>query len=226
MDFKVQFFKSTKARYNSITPDEYTFYYITDTQQVFLGSVQLSNTDFSTLQNQVNQIIQHLNEIEQSQIGIIRVTSINKDQIESKISENNKFYLYINMDGQGSSGLKVGDGINYVRDLSFIGGSSSAINGIPQGGTTGQILAKRSNSNYDVGWVTGGGGGSGSPDSYVHQQMIPASQWIINHNLGFYPSVTVIDSANNVVIGDVNYTSINQIILTFRGSFSGIAYLS
>lgn len=39
MDFKVQFFKSTKARYNSITPDEYTFYYITDTQQVFLGSV-------------------------------------------------------------------------------------------------------------------------------------------------------------------------------------------
>lgn len=26
--------------------------------------------------------------------------------------------------------------------------------GIPQGGTTGQVLVKRSNADYDVGWVT------------------------------------------------------------------------
>jgi hypothetical protein len=32
-------------------------------------------------------------------------------------------------------------------------------NGIPDGGTTGQVLAKASNDDYDVEWVTGGGGG-------------------------------------------------------------------
>lgn len=29
-----------------------------------------------------------------------------------------------------------------------------AVNGIPAGGTTGQVLAKLSNNDYDVGWVT------------------------------------------------------------------------
>lgn len=43
-------------------------------------------------------------------------------------------------------------------------GASSCI-GIPLGGTSGQVLAKVSSTNYDVTWVdqTGGGGGSGSP---------------------------------------------------------------
>lgn len=37
--------------------------------------------------------------------------------------------------------------------------------GVPSGGTTGQLLAKASNTNYDTEWVTGGGGGGGSVDS-------------------------------------------------------------
>lgn len=32
---------------------------------------------------------------------------------------------------------------------------------IPPGGTAGQLLAKASNSNYHIKWVTGGGGGDG-----------------------------------------------------------------
>lgn len=32
-------------------------------------------------------------------------------------------------------------------------------NGVPEGGTTGQVLAKASNDDYDTEWVTGGGGG-------------------------------------------------------------------
>jgi hypothetical protein len=36
--------------------------------------------------------------------------------------------------------------------------------GVPDGGTTGQVLAKASNTNYDTEWVTGGGGG-GAVDS-------------------------------------------------------------
>jgi len=33
--------------------------------------------------------------------------------------------------------------------------------GVPVGGTTGQVLAKASNTNYDTEWVTGGSGGGG-----------------------------------------------------------------
>jgi hypothetical protein len=35
-------------------------------------------------------------------------------------------------------------------------------NGVPAGGSTGQVLKKNSNSDYDVGWGAGGGGGTGS----------------------------------------------------------------
>ena len=35
-------------------------------------------------------------------------------------------------------------------------------NGVPEGGTTGQILAKASNDDFDTEWITGGGGGSGA----------------------------------------------------------------
>lgn len=38
-------------------------------------------------------------------------------------------------------------------------------NGVPEGGTTGQVLAKASNDDYDTEWVTGGGGGSGTVTS-------------------------------------------------------------
>ena len=34
-------------------------------------------------------------------------------------------------------------------------------NGIPAGGTTGEVLTKASNDDYDVEWAPGGGGGGG-----------------------------------------------------------------
>lgn len=36
-----------------------------------------------------------------------------------------------------------------------------AIDPVPSGGTTGQVLAKKSDTDYDTEWVTGGGGGGG-----------------------------------------------------------------
>jgi hypothetical protein len=39
MKFKVQFFKCTKQQYETIIPDSYSFYFLLDTGQVFLGSI-------------------------------------------------------------------------------------------------------------------------------------------------------------------------------------------
>ena len=63
-------------------------------------------------------------------------------------------------------------------------------------------------------------------DTYVHTQGSPSSSWSINHNMNKYPSVTVIDSGNNEVVGDIVYTSLNSVVINFSGAFSGTAYFN
>lgn len=62
--------------------------------------------------------------------------------------------------------------------------------------------------------------------SYTHNQLTSSPTWSITHNLGFFPAVTVVDSGNNVVIGDVTYVSQNSLTVAFSASFGGKAYLS
>lgn len=70
-----------------------------------------------------------------------------------------------------------------------------------------------------------GGGGSGSM-YYAHHQTSPLTVWTITHNLGAKPNVSVVDSADSQVEGDVQYVDNNSLTLTFTGAFSGWAYLS
>ena len=62
--------------------------------------------------------------------------------------------------------------------------------------------------------------------TFIHTQATASAEWTIQHNLDKYPSVTVVDSAGSVVIGDCQYTSKNTVVLTFNGGFSGKAYLN
>ena len=50
--------------------------------------------------------------------------------------------------------------------------------------------------------------------------------WTINHNLNFYPSVTVFDSGDNLIEAYIDYTNINTAIIVMNSAISGIAYLS
>lgn len=63
-------------------------------------------------------------------------------------------------------------------------------------------------------------------DTFVFVQSAAASTWTITHNMGKKPSVTVVDSADNQVVGDVEYIDNNTLTVTFCGSFSGKAYLN
>lgn len=60
--------------------------------------------------------------------------------------------------------------------------------------------------------------------NYVHNQIAASMTWTINHNLNKYPSVVIVDTAGTLVIGEVNYTSLNQVVVTFTALFSGQAY--
>lgn len=70
-------------------------------------------------------------------------------------------------------------------------------------------------------------GAIGSTDiSFEYKTVGPSDTWYITHNLGKYPSVTVVDSANTVVMGDVVYLTKNALVISFNGAFSGTAYLN
>lgn len=62
--------------------------------------------------------------------------------------------------------------------------------------------------------------------NYLHRQNVPSNSWVINHNLGKYPSVSIMDSAKNEVIGEVIYHDKNTLTASFTGEFSGIATLN
>lgn len=62
--------------------------------------------------------------------------------------------------------------------------------------------------------------------TYTHTQNSASATWTITHNLNCFPSVTVVDSAGSVVIGDVSYTNANTLVITFVAAFGGKAYLN
>ena len=62
--------------------------------------------------------------------------------------------------------------------------------------------------------------------TFPFTQTSPSAQWNIQHDLGRYPSVTVVDSAAQVVDGDIDYIDANNISVSFSAPFSGVAYLN
>ncbi len=62
--------------------------------------------------------------------------------------------------------------------------------------------------------------------AFVYEQGEASDIWEITHNMDKYPSVTVVDSANTVVIGHVTYNDRNQLTVRFNGTFKGKAYLN
>jgi hypothetical protein len=62
--------------------------------------------------------------------------------------------------------------------------------------------------------------------TYYHNQGVPSSVWTVNHNMNKFPSVVAVDSAASIVIGEVEYTTLNTITITFNSAFSGDAHLN
>lgn len=62
--------------------------------------------------------------------------------------------------------------------------------------------------------------------TYTFTQARASTRWEVSHNLGKYPSVTIVDSAGTQLVGEVTYTDENNIVITFTAAFSGKAYLN
>ena len=75
--------------------------------------------------------------------------------------------------------------------------------------------------------ITLAGTGFVTPDKFfTFTQASASASWNIEHNLEKFPSVTVIDSANNIVYGNTTYTDENNLTINFSAPFSGKAYLN
>ena len=110
---------------------------------------------------------------------------------------------------QGIQGLQgtAGGGVTTQQLSDAISASAlSTTDDLPEGST---------NKYFTVGRV-----------SYIHTQGVASATWIINHNLGFYPNLTVQDSAGTIYEGEITYTNSVSLTVTFSSAFSGKAYLS
>ena len=60
--------------------------------------------------------------------------------------------------------------------------------------------------------------------TFTHNQNSTSNTWTITHNLNRFPSVTVVDSANTIVIGTVVYNSNKQLTITFFSGGDALAF--
>lgn len=63
-------------------------------------------------------------------------------------------------------------------------------------------------------------------ENYVHDQQVASSTWVVPHALNKFPSVSIVNTANQAVVGDITYNSLNQITITFTSQISGKAYIN
>lgn len=68
--------------------------------------------------------------------------------------------------------------------------------------------------------------GIGETVEYEHEQAQTSEVWEIHHNLGKFPSITVVDSSGSEVITDVRYIDENNCEIITNGEFKGTAYLN
>ena len=60
---------------------------------------------------------------------------------------------------------------------------------------------------------------------FTFTQALPATAWVVPHNLDGYPTAVVFDSAGSQCEGTFSYQSPNQMTITFTSAFSGTAYI-
>lgn len=63
-------------------------------------------------------------------------------------------------------------------------------------------------------------------ENYVHDQQVASATWVVNHTLNKYAAVNIVDTSNDIIMGEVKYNSLNQLTITFTAAISGKAYLN
>lgn len=71
--------------------------------------------------------------------------------------------------------------------------------------------------------ISGGGGGGATGFDYTNGTA--STTWTITHGLGYYPIVQTFDTAGDVIVGAINHTDVNEVVVTFSTAVDGGARL-
>jgi hypothetical protein len=63
-------------------------------------------------------------------------------------------------------------------------------------------------------------------ENYVHDQQVASNSWVVPHALNKYASVSIVNTANQVIVGEITYNTLNQLTITFTSPISGKAYIN
>jgi hypothetical protein len=74
--------------------------------------------------------------------------------------------------------------------------------------------------------TTQGPQGPAGSGAYIHTQSAASTTWTINHNMGFRPSVELLDSGSQEIDGEVSHPSVNQTVVTLNPASAGLARLT
>jgi len=102
----------------------------------------------------------------------------------------------------------------YTINLSFLGGNGSI----------------NIDNFYDI--INFTFGDNAGDKTFVYPQTVAATTWgdgtpkTVTHGLNKFPSITVVDTADSVVVGDYTYVDNNNVILNFSAPFAGKAYFN
>lgn len=89
--------------------------------------------------------------------------------------------------------------------------------GLPAGGVDGDILVKDGDGEYQTKWAQP----FSFDDKHYSANFTVSNIVAVNHGLGKYPAVSVMDSAGEEVVGEVDYLDVNSLIVKFTYPFSG-----
>lgn len=102
-----------------------------------------------------------------------------------------------------SSGLYIGTGTKNYNKLE----NKPSINGV-------ELIGDKSSADLFI------------DRTYIHNQNQASAEWHIHHGLNKRPSVSIVDTAGTVVVGEVQYIDEDNIVCRFSAAFSGAAYLN
>lgn len=89
-----------------------------------------------------------------------------------------------------------------------------------------QLLGRNLPDQHSISSITGLEDALTKLDTYVHEQATISDTWEIEHNLGRYPSVEVVDTAGNKFFPAVQWINENKLIITMNGATKGKAFLN
>ncbi len=110
------------------------------------------------------------------------------------------------------------DAINNIADIDLTD-SDGAKTTVKLKGGTGITLTQPASNEITIASLN-------DDANFIFTQGIPSATWNITHNLGKFPSVSVVDNRLELMYGDVEYFNENSLTITFSAPFSGKAFLN